>query len=598
VRIATALLYAIASAVLSAVGMAFAAGHLTQRLAVAALAIGAVVGTYSLWSERERPREAWKIDPIGGAALIVFALFALRCFLWLAFESGDQLWVFSPNNLGDLALHLTYVRLLANGAPFWPENPIFAGAPLTYPVGMDLLNSLLALVGVDVIRGLIAVGLVASACTMAALWRWGRGFAVAGFLFAGGLFGFAFFGRWEWIDYQSDAAYENLIVAWKSLPLALFVTQRGLLYALPAGLMLLSSWRSRFLEEDKSEQRLPLRGEILLYAAMPLFHLHTFLFLSLIAAWWFLAIPSARRHLLLVIGMAFLPATALVWCITGGLSGASMLGLQPGWMQDSPGYPNAVMFWLLNFGALPFLVGWLLVKMVRTGGSNSAMHIVFPALFVFLTCCVVKFAPWEWDNTKLMIWSYLAILPVIWNELLKRQSGWVRAAVCVLLFGSGAISLFGGMAGHSVNANDTAELRAQDEKPQIGYPVAVRSEMVAVTEATRGISITDRFIGHPNYNHPVLLTGHLLVMGYEGHAWSHGLDYRARLETVKSILRGEEGWRENAEKFGVRWLFWGKQEEDAYPESTEPWRETCRLHASGPWGELYDLTQPAVPRVQ
>jgi hypothetical protein len=597
-RIAAALLYATASSVVSAIGMAMVAGRLSPMLAVSALLIGVIIGVYALWTERECPREAWGIDPVGGAVLIVFVLFALRCFLWLAFESGDGLWVFSPNNLGDIALHLSYVRLLANGAPFWPENPIFAGAPLTYPVGIDLFNGLLALVGVDVIRGFIAVAIVASGCAMAALWRWGRGFAVAGFLFAGGLLGFAFFGRWQLVDYQSDAAYENLVVGWKSLPLSLYVTQRGLLYAVPAGLMLLASWRARFLEPDKSSQRLPAWGEVLLYAAMPVFHLHTFLFLSVIAAWWFLALPSARIHLLRVVAMAFLPATALVWLITGGLRGSSMLGLMPGWMQNSPGYFNPIMFWLLNFGVLPILVGWLVVRVIRAGGPNSTALLLFPAVAVFITCCIVKFAPWEWDNTKLMIWSYLAVLPVIWSDLLKRQPMWFRGLACFLLFGSGAISLFGGMAGHPVNADDTAESRAQLSKPQIGYTVSTRSEMTGVTQATRGIPITDRFIAHPNYNHPLLLTGHLLVMGYEGHAWSHGLDYADRFETVKSILRGEDGWRESAAKFGARWLFWGKQEQDAYPQSTEPWRESCRLHASGPWGELYDLTQPAVPPAQ
>jgi hypothetical protein len=597
-RFAVALLYATASTVVAAIGMALVSGELNPRLAASALAIGVVVGAYALWSERDRSDEKWVVDPIGGAALIVFGLFALRCFLWLVFESGGELWVFSPNNLGDFALHLSYVRLLANGAPFWPENPIFAGAPLTYPIGMDLFNSLLTLVGVDAIRGFIAVGLVASGCAMAALWRWGRGFAVAGFLFAGGLLGFEFLWRWELVDYQSDAAHEDLVVGWKSLPLALYVTQRGLLYALPAGLLLLASWRARFLETAQSAQRLPFWGEVLLYAAMPVFHLHTFLFLSLIAAWWFVALPPARLRLLKTVAFAFLPATALVYLVTGGFSGASMLGLMPGWMQDSPGYSHPVTFWLLNFGVLPMFVGWLVVKIICAEEQNSGALLVFPAVTVFLICCIVKFAPWEWDNTKLMLWSYLMILPVIWNGLIKSWRAWMQGAACCLLFGSGAISLFGGMAGRPIGEGDTAASRAERDKPEIGYTVADRSELVGVAEATREISITDRYLAHPNYNHPVLLTGHLLLMGYEGHAWSHGLDYADRFETVKSILRGEEGWRENAAKYGARWLFWGKQEQDAYPESTVPWRETCRLHASGSWGELYDLTQPAVPPAQ
>jgi hypothetical protein len=256
------------------------------------------------------------------------------------------------------------------------------------------------------------------------------------------------------------------------------------------------------------------------------------------------------------------------------------------------------MFWLLNFGVLPFLVVWLVVKIVETRDGNSASLFVLPAVAVFLVCCVVKFAPWEWDNTKLMLWSYLALIPGLWNELLKPQPFWIKAPACVLLFGSGAISLFGGMAGHPVNGDDSAASRALAGKPLIGYTVAVRSEIVGVAHATRGIPITDRFIAHPNYNHPLLLTGHLLVMGYEGHVWSHGLDYRDRMKTVESILRGEEGWRQNAEKLGARWLFWGEQEASAYPESNEPWREQCRLHAAGTWGSLYDLTQPAVPPAQ
>ena len=74
------------------------------------------------------------------------------------FRNEDQIEFISPNNLGDLALHLTYIRNLANGVPFWPENPIFAGAKIHYPLGIDLFNSLLTLAGVDVYRGLIWVG--------------------------------------------------------------------------------------------------------------------------------------------------------------------------------------------------------------------------------------------------------------------------------------------------------------------------------------------------------------------------------------------------------------------------------------------------------
>jgi hypothetical protein len=192
-KYAVALLLATAAAVLLAIALAIVGSGLHPVAAWISMGFGALVGIGALYAMRGYPRERWDIDPFGSLALIAFFLFALRSFLWLAFESGSEIWVFSPNNLGDLALHITYVRYFANGAPFWPENPIFAGAPLTYPVGMDLFNALLASVGVNEIRGFIIVGLVGSACTLPALWRWGRGFVVAGFLFAGGLFGFEVF---------------------------------------------------------------------------------------------------------------------------------------------------------------------------------------------------------------------------------------------------------------------------------------------------------------------------------------------------------------------------------------------------------------------
>jgi hypothetical protein len=600
-KAAVATLYAIAVAVLAGLVFGFLRGQLDSPGAALSLGLGCAVGAYALWSERRVRREKWNVDMWGGAAMVVFALFALRSFLWLAFYSGNGLLVFSPNNLGDFALHLTYVRYIANGAPFWPENPIYAGEPLTYPIGIDLLNAMLSLVGVEVLRGFIWVGLIGSACTAAMLWRWGRGFAVAGFLFAGGTLGFEYLRRFDLVDYQSDAAWSKigLVVAWKSLPLALFVTQRGFLFAIPAGLALLASWRARFLDRvatDGSPESLsaskahplPLWGEVLLYAAMPVFHLHTFLFLSVVAAVWFLFVGSARRHLGLVVALAFAPATALVWCVTGGFHAASMLGWKPGWMQ---GEQNFFTFWLTNFGAWIPLTLWLLVDAVRRKELRPNLLLILPALGVFLLCCMVKFAPWEWDNTKLMIWSHLLLLPSLWYAFLNHLPAWARGVACLFLFFSGAVSLFGGLSGRSVLEYDQESAAAIAANH--GYTVVSRSEMDGASAATRTIPARERFIAHPNYNHPLLLSGRLLVMGYEGHLWSHGIDFGRRKAAVEQILNGDADWRERAAELGARWLFWGEQETMSYSNSTEPWKTECHLEAEGTWGALYDLTRPA-----
>jgi hypothetical protein len=580
-----ACLYAVSSSTLLAVLLAFLRGGLNPSIAAFSLGFGALAASCSLWRDRfaistAKPPRGWE-----WGAIVAFTLISLRIFLWLVFRDGDSIKVLSPNNLGDLSLHLTYIHYLASGVPFWPDNPIFTGGKLTYPVGTDLYNSLLLLMGADPLRSLIWTGLAGSALTGVALWLWGRGFALFGFLANGGLAGFALYSTHRLADFQSD-------LAWKSIALALFATQRGLLYALPAGLALLISWRARLFGADASDWRLPRWGEVLLYASMPLFHLHTFLFLSLMLGAWFLLHPPARRELLRIVGLSVVPATALVLLITGMMHGAHVLGFKAGWMWDdetflkwcgehwgqSSRFLMGATFWPLNFGALPLFVIALCWKLLREKGRSWDRCIVFPALFAFLVCCFVKFAPWEWDNTKIMIWSYIAILPSLWTRLIARWPEWGRAVACFVLFWSGFVSTLGGI----------------DQTHQ-GYEIATRSELTDVAQAVRRIPVSERFVGYPTYNHPLLLCGRKMALGYPGHLSSHGLAYQEPELQVASLMNGDPDWRQCAADLHARYLFWGRPERECedYRLSSEPWKDECRLVASGPWGDIYDLQSAA-----
>ena len=64
-------------------------------------------------------------------------------------------------------------------------------------------------------------------------------------------------------------------------------------------------------EETPSRGLIPFWAEALLYTTMPLLHLFTFFFLSLLLGWWFLVYyprASMRRHLLWLVGIALVPA--------------------------------------------------------------------------------------------------------------------------------------------------------------------------------------------------------------------------------------------------------------------------------------------------
>src|SRR5437588_2056517 len=172
---------------------------------------------------------------------VVFTMFAIRSFFWILFFAGDNINIQSPFNLGDLGLHITYIKTFANGVAMWPESPIYVHSQLRYPAGIDLFNGLLTTLGFDIRHQLIATGLLASLATFYALYRWGGTFTVAGFLFNGGIAGYQILDTHKFLDYQGTSH-----VSWKSIPLTMFVTQRGLLYAIPAGLLLLWQWRSKY----------------------------------------------------------------------------------------------------------------------------------------------------------------------------------------------------------------------------------------------------------------------------------------------------------------------------------------------------------------
>src|SRR5450432_4181871 len=165
--------------------------RLSQPIAWIAFSLGtiiAIIALFSIKTDENPPRLSW----LDWSMIIFFSVVSLRAFLWLAYHDGDRLVVLSPNNLGDLSLHWNYIRCMAAGCDFWPDNPLLAGSTIRYPIGVDLLNSLLVLCGLDTLRSLVWVGLIGCFMSGVALFRWGRAFALAGLLFNGGLAGFTF----------------------------------------------------------------------------------------------------------------------------------------------------------------------------------------------------------------------------------------------------------------------------------------------------------------------------------------------------------------------------------------------------------------------
>ncbi len=533
--------------------LAVAAGSLRPALSGAALAAGLAVAAAVAWGRVARPSEA-RLSLAELLALSAFAAAALRQFLWIVFERGGIVLTLVPYNYGDLPLHWTYIRHMAAGASFWPENPILSGARLRYPLGVDLLSAVLIQLGAAMPWVLRLSGLAGAAMTAFALRRWGGTFAIAGFLCAGGLAGFRIFRSGRLLDYQGA-------VEWKSPFLSLFVPQRGFLLALPIGLLLLWSWRRRLL---RGEPALPAWIEGLLWATLPLVHLHSFAFVSLLWLAW--AVGGGRwREAASPLAVALAPAAWAVFEVMGGPGAAALVGWSPGW---TIGQANPIAFLLVNFGLfIPLAVA----AFVLAARERQREHLLVlgPSLLVFAGLFVVRVAPWAWDNTKVMVWCYLAALPSIQALVLARSSPPWRAALVALLFFSGAESVVAASAGRTMRLDVFDRL----EYEQVCAAVAPlgRDERVATAQV---------------HNHPVALCGQPIVAGYGGHLWSHGLDARPIEAGLSRLMNGQGDYRAEAHRIGARYLFWGLRERVAFPGSSRPWEATAPV-ATTDWGVLY-----------
>ncbi len=557
-RLLSAWLVFVAVSTVAAAGLGVLAGRIEPNAAWISLILGVAAAAATARSATA-PRQA--VTTADAVLFAVFAIASLRAFLWVIHPHAGELRVLSPHNLGDMALHLNLIHRWAHGGAFWPDNPFLAGAPFAYHPGMDLWNAVLGAAGLPVFGGLRGAGLLGAAATAAALWRWGRGFTVAAFLFAGG---FAVLALLQ--GHAPDATQQG--EAWKNPFLAMFVTQRGWLYSLPAGLVLLTVWRTQL--SGKEGPRLPVLAQVALYASMPFFNAPAFLFLSAaLAACAVVAWRSRAAGPFMAVGLvSIIPATWLVRMVTANFTAPSALRFLPGWMPEG----GTLWFWLWNFGIFLPLVALLGLHLFLGGGDRMTRVFYTLGAVTLAFCFLFVIAPWPWDNTKLILWGYLALAPLLWEHLIARRPAWLRAALCLILFSSGAVALVAGLDNRH------------------GYKLADLAELTDVQAMLRKVPVNGRLACAPGYDHPAMLLGQPVVMGYDGHLFSQGLDYTPVREELDRLMKGGETWRKAARKLGAQYLFWGRREQALWPQSAQPWKHCAKLLAASPHGQLYLLT--------
>ena len=520
-------------------------------------------------------------------AFVAFVLFALiRHFLWMLFPADFAYFTLSLNNFGDLPLHVNYIRYLASGEAGFPVvNPGFPSELLRYPYGSDLYNALWESLGANLQGHLFAVGLVASLASIVLLRSFAGWWGIGAFFLNGGI---AFFRALT--THVKGGWLQG--IEWKNLLLTVFVTQRGMLFALPIGLLLLICYR-RHLSGDAAmtaRQRIALG---ILWGFLPLFHLHAFVIVSLMLLGIAIEFHGksfvrhfAKEPMLLA---AVLPATGFVLFSTDMLKKSGVAHLHWGWTAP-PG--DFFGFMLLNFGA------WLLLPVAIAFALRSPRPHIEPERrkrlwiefatysILFVVFFNVMLAPWDWDNIKILIWPYLGfarLAAVVLEPRLGSILGvFERPAIAALLFSTGFAAVSESLAPPTVR----------------GVSIYSMAELNATAGAIRNVPMSAVFLAAPTHNHPLTNFGRLRAVGYKGHLWSHGVASDGVEDILEKIMAGEMAAVPLAISAGATHLFWGPTERATYgAEPRRPWMDKLVNVSRVKDYEVYDLkSDPAASK--
>lgn len=551
-----------------------------------------------------------------GLGFVLLAAFFAYLFRGTMYIRDGAIWTDNHNNFGDLPWHLAIVQGFVLGHNIPPQHPEFAGIRLTYPFLVDWNVAQIMQTGASLSGAILLQNILLSLSLTALLMRWvivftrrvGAALILPWlFVFSGG-FGFTL----AWQDWRSSGQSILAFLAaiphdyttdstrgmrWGNTMTALLTTQRGLMLAIPLALIVWTIWW-QVLQHRRTDP-IPYRRLIaagLITGMLPLVHGHTFLMLFIVGGP--LALGDIWRAparfkpwaLCFLLALLLTVPQALLLASSSGSQGSKFFGWQPGWDK---GDEAPLSFWWRNLGLFfPLLILALLWKPGRAGSvvPPRLLRYYAPFTLCFIIPNLFRLAPWVWDNIKVLLYWHLAsallisaLLAQIWQR--RRHMGFAptvarRALVLALIF---LLTLSGAL--------DVLRIARGEGRWGGVYEADAVAFANAITKVT---APGDVILCAPQFNAPPLLAGRHELMGYEGHLWSHGLDFAARKEDVQKLFAGAPETTALLAKYHVRWVEIGPLEREMsdYPLNESYWgRYPIAAHV-GPW-TLYDVRNEA-----
>ena len=404
---------------------------------------------------------------------------------------------------------------------------------------------------------------------------------------------------------------------WGNTLIVLFMTQRGFLLGMPLTVVVLQYFWRLFSDESTENVPIPaLNKETvtnpvyykpflvgLLAGTLPLIHLHSLAALFIVTVF-LMAMRPAKwvQWVVFGIGVAVVAVPELAWSISGSATETSkFFGWHFGWDKRENSF---LWFWFKNTGlTIPVIIAGLLLfwsrmkgnteageadpppkpvkkkkknntergtRVMSAEGARTLLLFYLPFGFIFLLTNMVKLAPWEWDNIKVMIYWFIGSIPFMAYALVwawERTRGWqiLSAACFVVLILSGSLDVWhtaSGQANYGLFNNDSlkvAELIKQKTPPNA------------------------LFLNGTTYKSSVLLTGRQSLMRYPGHLSSYGIDYGQREADIKAIYKGGPNADQLLQKYNIDYVMLTTEEKDTVQPNEDYFKKFQIIAESGPY---------------
>jgi hypothetical protein len=479
-----------------------------------------------------------------------------------AVEVTPDAWLAHYNNTwSDWSFHASATTTFVYGHNLPPQNPIFAGTPFRYPFAPDFASALLVAGGWSIPAALTWPSWGMTVLALSGLMLWARrlsGGIAAGViavtltLLGGGVGFWWFFGdaarlglvnALTHIPRTYDRFDPPVNIQWYNPILSYYLPQRSFVFGaatVMAVLLLLTppllrtpffKWRQTIRMIRASWRRWTIKSEAVAFlvaggltGVLPLFHVHSLVVIGIVTICWALLFPRPAWLGFFAV-VAVLAVPRLLMAVPGD-PGAPPDHQYPrwllGWVSGSDVPP---WFWIKNTGLFwPLLLVALLSPLALRGRMRL---LIAPFSLVFLVANLIKFQPWDWDNSKLLVFWYMASAVAVGAVLVRLARVHVAGAIIALaiwlsLVAAGVLSLL-----QYLPPQGPAYVWFTTEEVQLAAQVRQQTPPKAV------------FITGEQPTNPIAdLAGRSVLMSYPGWLWSYGINYTQREIDLARIYNG------------------------------------------------------------